>query len=155
MDSDVQGRGGDGVADEPTGKLIHDFVDESKRVLAEGKRLLRSEIDTARDEIKREVKKVGPAAGMAGAGGVLAHVAVLMLAFALAAALSLVMPNWAAFLISGVLLGIAGALSLAGARNKLRSVTLKDGVTVHNLEEDQRWAKGLTQNVRSNLQQDT
>jgi len=75
--------------------------------------------------------------------------------FALAAVLSLVLPNWAAFLITAAVFGIAGGLCLVGARNKLRSVKLKDGVTVHNLEEDQRWAKGLTQSVRSNLQPGT
>lgn len=154
MDYDVRGDGG--IQDAPTGKLVHDFFEESKRVVAEGKRLLHAEVDTAKREIRREAKKAGPAAGMAGAGGVLLHVAVLMFALALAAALSLAMDGWLACLITGVVLAIAGAIFLASARKKLRSMAeLKDGETIHKLEEDQRWAKGLTQNVRSNLRHDT
>jgi len=154
MDFDGRGTSREHLADAPTGRLIHDFLEESKRVLAEGKRLVRAEIDTARQEIRREAKKAGPVAGMAGAGSVLAHVAVLMFAFTIAAALSHAMPDWLAFLITGAALAIAGAIFFASARNKIRSVALKDGETVHNLEEDQRWAKGLTQNVRSNLRHD-
>ena len=154
MDYDVRGDGG--IHRERTGKLVHDFLEESKRVLADGKRLLHAEIDSAKREIGREAKKAGPAAGMAGAGGVLLHVAVLMFALTLAAALSLAMDSWLACLITGVVLAIAGGLFLANARKKLRSMAeLKDGETIHRLEEDQRWAKGLTQNVRSNLRHDT
>lgn len=155
MDSDVRGRE-NGLGQAPVGKLLHDFFEESKRVLEEGKRLLRSEIETAKGEIRRETKKAGPAAGMAGAGSVLLHVAVLMFAFTLAAALSLAMDSWLACLITGVVLAIGGAIFLSAARRKIRSMSeLKDGQTIHNLEEDQRWAKGLTQNVRSNLRHDT
>ena len=155
MDYDV--RGGDGgIGRAPTGKLVHDFLEESKRVLAEGKRLLHAEVETAKHEIRREAKKAGPAAGMAGAGGVLLHVAVLMFALTVAAALALAMDIWLACLITGAVLAVAGAIFLASARSKLRSMAeLKDGETIHKLEEDQRWAKGLTQNVRSNLRQDT
>ena len=155
MDYDVTGRE-DGLSEAPTGKLLHDFFAESKKMVDEGKRLLRAEIDTAKSEIRREAKKAGPAAGMAGAGSVLLHVAVLMFALALAAALSLAMDSWLACLITGVVLAVGGAIFLSAARNKLRSMgQLKDGQTIHNLEEDQRWAKGLTQNVRSNLRHDT
>lgn len=155
MDYDVTGRE-DGLSEAPTGKLLHDFFEESKKMVDEGKRLLRAEIDTAKGEIRREAKKAGPAAGMAGAGSVLLHVAVLMFALALAAALSLAMDSWLACLITGVVLAVGGAIFLSAARNKLRSMgQLKDGQTIHNLEEDQRWAKGLTQNVRSNLRHDT
>ena len=154
MGFDGPDRSREHIAEAPTGKLIHDFLDESKRVLGEGKRLLHAEIETARQEIRREAKKAGPVAGMAGAGSVLAHVAVLMFAFTIAFALAHAIPDWLAFLVTGAVLAIAGALFLARARNKLRSVTLADGETVHHLEEDQRWAKGLTQNVRSNLRHD-
>jgi putative superfamily III holin-X len=154
MDYDVRGDGG--IHREPTGKLVHDFLEESKRVLAEGKRLVHAEVESAKSEIRREAKKAGPAAGMAGVGGVLLHVAVIMLALTLAAALSLAMDGWIACLITTVVLAIAGAIFLASARTKLRSMSgIKDGETIHRLEEDQRWAKGLTQNVRSNLRRDT
>jgi Putative Actinobacterial Holin-X, holin superfamily III len=143
------------IEEEPTGKLLHDLFDEAKHVLSEGTRLLRAEIETAKFEIRREAKKAGPAAALTGVGSVLLHAAVLMFAVAIAAALSLALPAWAAFGIVGVLLAIAGAVFLSRGRNKLRTIELKPTTTIHNLEEDQRWAKGLTQNVRSNLQRDT
>jgi cation transport ATPase len=155
MNTDMRSQAGDGLSDAPTGKLVHDFFDESKRVLAEGRRLLQAEIETARRELRHEAKKAGPAAGFLGAGSVLLHVAVLMLAFTLAAVLTLFMPEWLAFLITTAVLAVAGGLFLSSARKKLRSVALKDGQTIHNLQEDQRWAKGLTQSVRSNLRRDT
>jgi cation transport ATPase len=155
MQTDIRERPGNGLAEAPTGKLLHDFLDESKRVLAESKRLLHAEIDTAKRELRREGKKAGPAAGMAGAGSVLLHVAVLMFAFTLASVLTLALPNWVAFLITGLVLAVAGGIFFSAARNKLRAIGLKDGDTIHNLEEDQRWAKGLTQNVRSKVRQDT
>ncbi|MFN2548715.1 MAG: phage holin family protein [Myxococcales bacterium] len=105
--------------------------------------------------MRQEVKKIGPGAAMGGAGGVLLHAAVLMFAVTLAAALSLAMPIWLAFLFTGIALAIAGGALVLTARNKLRTVELKPAVTIHKLEEDQQWAKGLTQKARSNLRQDT
>ena len=148
--------GDGGLHEAPTGALVHQFLDESKSIILEGKRLLQAELETARTEIRREAKKAGPAAGMAGAGSVLLHVAVLMFALTLAAALSQAMPTWLACLITGVALAAGGAIFLVSARNKIRSMAaVKDGETVHNLEEDGRWTKGLTQNVRSNLRHET
>ena len=72
----------DGLGEEPVGKLLHDFFEESKRVLLDAKRILRSEVESAKDEVRGEVKKLAAPAAFAGSGGVLLHVAVLMLAFA-------------------------------------------------------------------------
>jgi hypothetical protein len=147
--------GGPELEQVPTGRLVHELFEEAKHVLSDGTRLLRAEIETAKSEIRREAKKAGPAAALTGVGGVLLHAAVLMFAAAVALALSLALPAWAAFGIIAVVLVVAGALFLARGRNKLRSIELKPASTIHNLEEDQRWAKGLTQNVRSNLRRET
>jgi hypothetical protein len=143
------------LRDRPTSQLVHEFFDETKRVLAEGTRLLRAEIETARDEIRREAKKIGAPAAMAGSGGVLLHAAVLMLAVALGALLAEAMPTWIAFLLTAVVTGIAGWVLLSIARKRIATVALKPETTIHNLQEDQRWARGLTQSARSNLQHDT
>ena len=155
MDWDIREHRGNSLREEPTGKLVHDFFDESKRLVAEGTRLLRSEMQTAKLEIRREAKKIGPAAAMTGGGSVLLHAAVLMFAVALAVALSMAMPMWLAFLITGVVVAVAGAVLVSNGRKQLRTIELKPTGTVHNLEEDQRWAKGLTQSIRSNLRHDT
>jgi cytochrome c-type biogenesis protein CcmH/NrfG len=145
----------DDLTDQPTGELLRELFGEAKTVLAEGTRLLRAEVETARHEIRSEAKKVGPAAAMTGAAGVLVHAAVLMFAVALAAALALALPTWLAFGIVGVLLAATGAILFAVARQRMRTIALKPAKTIHNLEEDGRWAKGLTQSVRSNHRLDT
>jgi hypothetical protein len=141
--------------EEPASKLVHDFFEESKRVLDEGTRLLRTEIHSAKSEIRAEVKKVGPAAGLLGGGGVLLHIAALMLAATLAAVLATVMAVWVAYLITTVLFGAAGAILLATGRKRLTSIHIKPEHTIHRLEEDRRWTKELTQNTQSNLQHGT
>jgi hypothetical protein len=145
----------DDLREQPTGELIRGLFDEAKTVLAEGTRLLRAEVETARGEIRREAKKVGPAAAMTGASGALVHAAVLMFAVAIAAALALALPTWLAFGIVGVLLAATGAVLFAVARNRMRTIALKPERTIHNLEEDGRWAKGLTRSARSNHRLDT
>jgi len=143
------------LREEPVGKLVHDFLDESKRVLGDATRILRSEVDSAKAEVRREARKLGPAAAIAGGGGVLLHAAVLMLAFALGSLLAEAMPAWVAFLITAVVVGAAGAALLSLARKRLATVQLKPKQTIHRLEEDQRWTRGLTQSTRSNLQHNT
>ena len=152
---DLRERPDGDLRQEPVGKLVHDFLDESKRVLSEGTRILRSEVESAKAEVRREAKKLGPAAAFAGGGGVLMHVAVLMLAFALGGLLAEVMPTWAAFLITAVVVGAAGAGLLYLARERLAAVQIKPEQTIHRLEEDKRWTRGLTQSARSNLRHDT
>lgn len=140
---------------EPLGKLVQDFLDESKRVVSEGSRLLRTEIDSAKAEVSRAAGRLGPAAALGGAGGVLAHAAVLMLAVSLAALLAQAMSPWLAFLLTAAVLGAASATLLYLARNKAAAVKLIPTHTLRKLEEDRRWTRGLTQNVRSNLQRST
>ena len=143
------------LSEEPVGKLVHDFLDESKRVLSEGTRIIRSEVESAKDEVRREVKKLGPAAAVGASGGVFVHIAALMLALAIGWLLSLAMPIWVAFLVTGVATGVAGIGMLSVARKRFAAVQLKPAQTIHRLEEDQRWTKELTQSARLNLRHDT
>lgn len=143
------------LQDEPASKLVHEFFDESKRLLDEGTRLFRSEIQSAKGEIRAEVKKAGPAAGLAGGGGVLLHIAALMLAATLAAALATVMAVWVAYLITTAVFGAAGAILLVAARKRLTAIHLKPEHTIQRLEEDRRWTKELTQSTQSNLRHGT
>ena len=62
-----------------------------------------------------EVKKMGPAAGMAGGGGVLLHLALLMFALAMGSLLAQAMPTWVAFLTVAIAIGIIGAGMLFAA----------------------------------------
>ena len=60
-----------------------------------------------------------------------------------------------AFLITAVVVWVAGAALLSLARKRFATVQIKPAQTIHRLEEDKRWTRGLTQSARSNLQHDT
>jgi Putative Actinobacterial Holin-X, holin superfamily III len=144
-----------GLSQAGTGELVQDLVAEGRSILTEGVRLLRAEVEIAKQDVQREAKKVGPAAATAGAGGVLIHAAVLMLAVTLGAALSQAMPVWLAFLITCVVFGAAGGGLVLAGRAKLRAVQLKPTHAIHNLEEDRQWTKELMQDARSNIRHET
>jgi len=155
MDQVAQHKAGDGLSGAGTGELVHDLVAESRHILTEGVRLLRAEVEIAKEDIRRETKKLGPAAASAGAGGVLLHAAVLMLAVALGAALATAMPVWLAFLITGAVIGAAGAALVFAGRTKLRAVRLKPVHAIDNLEKDRQWTKELMQSARSKTRRET
>jgi hypothetical protein len=92
---------------------------------------------------------------MMGGGTVLIHIAVLLLAFAVAWALTLVMPAPIAFVLTAALVGGGGALLIYRGRERLKKESLKPQITINHLQEDQQWAKEMMQRVRSNLRHDT
>jgi putative superfamily III holin-X len=155
MDQVSQQKRGNGLSEAGTGELVHDLVAEGRHILTEGVRLLRAEVEIAKEDVRREAKKLGPAAAIAGAGGVFLHAAVLMLAVALGAALALAMPVWLAFVITCVVFAAAGGALVSAGRTKLRAVELKPVHAIHNLEKDRQWTKELMQSARSKPRQET
>jgi len=103
--------------------------------------LIRKEIELAKVETKEEMSKVGKASGMLVGGVVAAHMALLILSFALAWLLDEVMPTPLAFFIVGVIYVIVAAVLVSSGRKKLRQVNLKPEQTVQTLKEDVEWAK--------------
>lgn len=103
--------------------------------------LIRKEVELAKVETKEEMAKVGKASGMLVGGLVAAHMALLILSFALAWLLDEVMPTPLAFFIVGVIYVIVAAVLVSSGRKKLRQVNLKPEQTVQTLKEDVEWAK--------------
>ena len=69
---------------------------------------------------------------------------ILLLSFALVAALSNVMdPGWAALIVA-VIWGIVGAVLYANGRKQLKTVDPKPRRTVDTLKEDAQWLKNPT-----------
>jgi uncharacterized membrane protein YqjE len=128
--SEVNAQAEDASFGELVGRLSSDLSD-----------LLRSEMELARIEVKEEVVKAGRAAGMLGSGGLLAYLALTMLAMAAAWGLAeVVEPGWA-FLIVGVIVAGAAAVLIFAGRNRLREVDPVPQETVETLKEDARWAR--------------
>lgn len=103
--------------------------------------LFRKEVELARVEVKQEVGRAGKAVvpGAAAAGAAL--LAVLMLSFAAAWGLAEIMAPGLAFLVVGVLYGIAAAVLFPKAKAQLQQISPVPEQTIETLKEDVQWAK--------------
>ncbi len=104
-------------------------------------KLVRKELELAREEVKAEVQKASKAGGMLGAAGVLALDALLLVLFAAAWGLDAVLPTgWAFLIVAVVVAAVAGVLALTG-KKQLQSVNPKPEQTIETLQEDAQWLK--------------
>lgn len=126
-----------------TGELVSGLMEQ-------GRRLIREEVRLAKAEIRRETKHVGRDAGMVGGGGVLAHTGFLVLAGGIVALLALVLPVWAAALITAVAFLAIGGFMAKGGINKLKRIH-GPRETVQTLKEDQQWAKQTARDAKSKM----
>ena len=127
------GNGGD-TAKRPIGVVVASAMEGVRT-------LLRKHVELAKLEVGAAVSVRAAGAGMMLVAGVLAMFAFGFVAAAGAAALSLVLPVWAAILIVAVLLlAIAGVLVLVGKR-AIRTAPPVAERTQEMLKEDARWAK--------------
>ena len=127
----------DEVADTSIGDLIGNISNDLSQ-------LFRQEVELAKVELKEEASKAGKAAGMLGGAGFAGYMVIVLLSFALVAALSNVMdPGWAALIVA-VLWGIAGAVLYSVGRKRLKTVDPTPRRTVDTLKEDAQWLKNPT-----------
>lgn len=129
-----------GLRDRPIGELVGDLVEETQGIL-------RDEIRIAKSELREEARKAARAGAGFGAGGVLLHAALLAGAAAILAAFALVVPVWAAALITMGIFGFVGLVALAYGRAELQR--LEPARPVDRLKEEGEWAKRTMRSVRS------
>ena len=114
------------------------------RVTSDLSALVRQEMQLAKVEIKQEVRTAGKAGGLLGGGAFTGYFALLFLSVALALGLGTFLPNWIAFLIVGVIYGIAAAVLVSKGREELSHVDPVPQQTIETLKEDVQWAKTRT-----------
>ncbi|KOG30887.1 phage holin family protein [Streptomyces resistomycificus] len=101
---------------EAVGELVQQATEQLSR-------LARQEVALAKEELAEKGRRAGRGGGLLGAAGAVGYAGFLALAATGAAALSLVLPVWAAALIvTAVLFALAGLLAVTG-RAQLRRAT--------------------------------
>lgn len=115
-------------------------------IVGDGQVLVRQEIALARQEISEEIgnaKQAGIQLGIA--GGVFA-VGGLLLILALAQGLAALLhwPNWAGYLLVGVVLAIVGYILFSTAQRQIKAMHPIPEQTVETLKENAEWIKERT-----------
>ena len=120
----------DSRTDESTAELV-------SRLSEQVTTLVRDELALARIEMTEKGKKAGKGAGLLGGAGVIALYGVGGLLFTVGAALSLVMPVWAAALIVTIILFAgAGITAVAGKREVQQAVPPKPEAAIASGRRD-------------------
>jgi Flp pilus assembly protein TadB len=99
-------------------------------------RLIRDEMRLAEREFQESAKHAGIGAGLFSVAGLLAFFGAATVIAAAVAALSLVLPVWAAALIVGVVLFIAAGVAALGGRSQAQEVTPAAPRTVETVKAD-------------------
>ena len=103
--------------------------------------LVRQEIQLAKVETQETIGNAAKSVIMMVVGGVVAYAGFIVLLFAAAAVLSLVMDLWLAHVIVGALVIIVGVLLLVSARSVLTELSIIPTKTIETVKNDAEWAK--------------
>ncbi|MDQ3885877.1 MAG: phage holin family protein [Actinomycetota bacterium] len=113
-----------------TGELVSQLSEQVSH-------LIRDELRLAQAEMKQKGKRAGLGAGLAGAATVLALFGLSAVIAAVIAALTLVLPVWAAtLLVGGVLLLLGGLLAMAGIAQVKRGTPLTPDEAIASTKRD-------------------
>ena len=120
--------------DRSVGQLLGDVTRELQA-------LLRKEFELAKAETKEELHKAAASGKGFGVAGLMGYLALVMLSFAAAWALTAVMPTGWAFFAVGVVFALIAAVMAVKGRRELRKFRPVPDETVETLKEDVEWLK--------------
>jgi uncharacterized membrane protein YqjE len=103
--------------------------------------LFRSELELAKVEMREEAAKAGKAGALLGGGGLVAYLALMLLAMAAAWGLAEEVDAGWAFLIVALVVAAVAAVMVVMGRERMRHVNPVPEETVETLKEDARWAR--------------
>ena len=104
--------------------------------------LVRKEVDLAKTEMTQKATEAGKDVGYIAAGGAVAYVGLIVLAFALVYLLAdLFLPLWASALIVGLVIAGIGYFLVQRGLTALKRTNLTPRETVQSLKEDKEWIK--------------
>ena len=123
------------LRERPIGELMKQLAEETST-------LVRQELALARAEMTQKGRRAGLGAGMLGAAGVAALLALGAFTAFLILALDGVMPNWlAALLVAAVYGAVAAVLGLRGKEKVQEAGSPVPEQTKETIQEDVQWAK--------------
>jgi hypothetical protein len=120
--------------DRSIGQLLGDVTRELQA-------LLRKELELAKAETKEELQKASAAGRGFGIAALTGYLAMVMLSFAAAWALTAIMPTGWAFFAVGVVFGAVAAVMALRGRRELQKFHPVPDETVETLREDVQWLK--------------
>lgn len=120
--------------DRSVGQLLGDVTRELQA-------LVRKELELAKAEAKEELQRAGAAGKRFGVAALAGYLAVVLLAFAAAWALTAIMPTGWAFFAVGTVLGLAATAMALQGRRQLQEFHPVPEDTVETLKEDVQWLK--------------
>jgi drug/metabolite transporter (DMT)-like permease len=115
-------------------------------IVGDAQDLVRQEIALARQEIREELTAAKAAATALGIAGAVLAVGGLFLLVTVALGLAdlLDWPAWAGFGVVGLVCGIAGAILLSSARQRMQQIHPLPERTVETMKENIEWIKDRT-----------
>jgi hypothetical protein len=120
--------------DRSVGQLLGDLTRELQA-------LLRKEFELAKAETKEEAQRAVAASKGFGVAALAGYMALIMLSFAAAWALTAIMPTGWAFFAIGLVFGLVAAVMALQGRRQLQKFHPVPEDTVETLKEDVEWLK--------------
>jgi hypothetical protein len=117
-----------------TGAIVQDVIRDVQEII-------RAEFRLAKAEMAEKAAQASRGGGLIGGAAMAGLLALACLVATCIAALSLVMPVWAAALTMTVLLAALGAGLFAAGKSRLKRVKPVPEQTVETLKEDVQWVK--------------
>jgi uncharacterized membrane protein YqjE len=114
-----------------------------QNIVTNAQQIIRSEVRLAKAELREESKKALAGSAALATGGVLALFGLGFLLAAATAGLALVIPWWAAALIVGFVLAVAGGAGIAAGIKTWRTVHAPEK-TIQDVKENVEWLKQQT-----------
>ncbi len=124
----------------PTDRSISTVLQE---IVANVQDIVRAEMRLAKTEVTEELGKARSAGVLFSVGALAAAFSALFLLLALAYALSMVMPAWAAALIVAAGIGVVAAVCIGVGMKRFKTIHAAPK-TAASLRENVQWAKQLT-----------
>jgi uncharacterized membrane protein YqjE len=124
-----------GGRERPMTEVVRDIIGNIQE-------MVRSEARLARVEIREETAKTTRAGAMLAAGAVCGILGAVFVLVCVAQLLDLVMPDWAAALLIGLVLGIAAIVLISKGRQRLHLPVPEK--TIENVKENVEWIRNQT-----------